>query len=502
MIGLNGYYHTPRKTNKLYFPFCIKNRWGMKTDDNEVILSPTYDYIDSFYSEHGFGIALVRKDKLYGFINIKGEVIVPIQFEYDEITRGVYEIDPEKKISSKIVALKMKKEYIYIDSKGEKISNLLFDKGSEYSFMNNGVVKYQNRFGILSKNGTFLIKPIYDSITYYDNENIIVKKDNQCLLINIQGDIKIDSLYENIQFIGDDKYIIKLNNTFGVVDSKNNIVFYPIYKEIIYRFWEKNDLTLIDKDGVTFYYSIQTKQLVKIDKKYHNIYKFSDGYRVEKKDTQNNNIGFLDLKRDVVLAPKYNSIEVNNGIIIATKLDDSSSYIYKTNGSFIMKLDVDYISNLHKGILLVHKDKKEGFINLEDSRNYLHMRDKISILSTTMINVKVEERWGVVDYDGNYLLEPIYDVKIVRLNNYYLVSKNKKLAIFDHEFNQKCDFIFDRYCRTFENNYIFLIVNGYFGLYDYTKLKFIIPAQYDNITYEIGDYYTCIKDETSTLIKI
>ncbi|AEA43454.1 WG repeat-containing protein [Fluviicola taffensis] len=67
-------------------PFCQKTTWGFSTKEGKVVIPCVYESVDFFSDDR---LARVKKNGKYGYINQKGIVVIPL--EYDDCHR-IYEI--------------------------------------------------------------------------------------------------------------------------------------------------------------------------------------------------------------------------------------------------------------------------------------------------------------------------------------------------------------------------------------------------------------------------
>lgn len=65
------------------YPFVENEKFGVKDDSGKLILEARYDYISGFHKFVGpdSPSAIIGCNGLYGIVNYKGEIIVPIEYE-------------------------------------------------------------------------------------------------------------------------------------------------------------------------------------------------------------------------------------------------------------------------------------------------------------------------------------------------------------------------------------------------------------------------------------
>jgi hypothetical protein len=173
-------------------PFLNKDKWGFKRGD-ELVIDCIYDYVeqDDYFTYNRFGendLAPVCKNKLFGFINKNGELIIDFQYS------GANEF-------------------------------------------NNGfavVVNIKNKEGVIDSDNKVIIDFKYDEVHHFNDDLYIVKLNEKYGLVNTENIIVLDIDYDAglDGIINDRALIIKGSGTdelWGFIDSKGKIIIEPIY---------------------------------------------------------------------------------------------------------------------------------------------------------------------------------------------------------------------------------------------------------------------------------
>jgi len=134
------------------------------------------------------------------------------------------------------------------------------NEGKEYA-----IVKYEGKYGIISRDNKMLVKPIYDSISKFFNGFALIKVDNK----------------------------------YGFLDKEFNVVQKPIFKDAR-EFLA--DVTFVQSTADGKWGCITKDMDLKINAKYDEIYNLYNGFaRVKNGDKW----GFINDKCEVVVEPKY-----------------------------------------------------------------------------------------------------------------------------------------------------------------------------------------------------
>ncbi|MGZ3862460.1 MAG: WG repeat-containing protein [Bacteroidia bacterium] len=138
-----------------------KDKMYYLIDYSNKVLSARYDEIADF-SE---GMAIVKKNNLYGAINLNGEEIVKPAFE----NLGDY--------SEGLAAFNKNGQYGFIDKQGFTFISPMYNWVSPFK---NGAcrVQYNKFYGLINKKGDFIIKPEYDILDEASKGIYLLVKNN------------------------------------------------------------------------------------------------------------------------------------------------------------------------------------------------------------------------------------------------------------------------------------------------------------------------------------
>ncbi len=196
---------------------CIVNKdglYGYIDEKLNIAIDLQYDEAEQFHhiinylspiessemSELDQYLARVKKDSKYGLINLKGDLILPI--EYEKIEK--FTITKNKDI---IYLIKIYGKYGFVNYKGKYIINKFFDEAKSFWKKGYAPIKIKDYWTIIDINGDYPIKlkfqDIGDSTSNYD-EYLTVKLDNKWGILD-----------ENLKLYmpqGEDNFIIHKNN--------------------------------------------------------------------------------------------------------------------------------------------------------------------------------------------------------------------------------------------------------------------------------------------------
>lgn len=272
---------------------------GIVGKDGTIMVPPVYDDVDPFY-ESGLGqFVKVQSGQNSGMVNLKGEVIIPVEFKWIGEEKGLLK-----------------------------------------------VVTADGRFGLYDKTGKVVMPPEYQGIGDSDTEKsavlILTKEDNSYNFLNkdtrqvLLKDPVIEYGYVHDQegllnpFSGVDSHLLYLkgkNGKFGMLNEISGLLDIPmVYDEIIRRF----------EDEKSTYFSVRKgKKYGLVDGHNHAVIPFdydainidlmgSDGLIVV---ARGNKFGAVDLGNKVRIPFQYNDLQ---------RVSNTGLYKAKAGGHYLI----------------------------------------------------------------------------------------------------------------------------------------------------------------------
>lgn len=177
-----------------------------------------YDYIEGDLPTSIYSFRIGEK---YGYINTKGEEIIPAKFQYAARFQGNYAIVKNNGKSG------------IIDKKGATVlpfvyDNILYKHSFEFDQYNydNAEVFYlskNGKYGILDKKLKTIVAIEYDVISNFNEGYAYVKKEGKYGFINKKGELVIPLEYDDAYPFTEGVAGVLKNGKWGYIDSQNNV---------------------------------------------------------------------------------------------------------------------------------------------------------------------------------------------------------------------------------------------------------------------------------------
>ncbi len=200
MIHINGTKITEPIYNMVYGQNYSENwivqtdgKYGVINSQGNIIVPLIYEKITHVVNQND-AIAVRLNDK-FGYVYYSKEII---PFEYDEAL-------PFK---SGIARVKKDGLYHFINKKNKILCSFEHEggwNGQEYFSDNLSIIKLNGKFGYINKKGKTVIKPIFDSAVNFKQGIALVQKEGLYGFIDKKGEIIIPIKYEILSDLNDDR---------------------------------------------------------------------------------------------------------------------------------------------------------------------------------------------------------------------------------------------------------------------------------------------------------
>ena len=455
---------------------------------NNLKLKGDYDKVDIFSN----GLASIQKNKKVGYINSKGELIIPLKYDTGgyfnqnglaEVSLGkkygfinqqgqevipiIYEMVKGEQLDDVVIVRKNYK-WAFFDSKGRQLSDFLYHdvqrawKNDRTTFFENGPasVKQNGKYSFLNRD----LKPafsnvVFDSATSFDsNRNAIVMNKGKFGIIKDDGQYGVPLKYDLIEnFKGNSNpefYFFEKGNIKGLLNKNLKKIAeakrddysssFSLQGDYISSQNFKGKYGLIDAEGnekIPFIYD-------------EGLYFDRDDYSIAKK---NNRFGIINLNNVELVPISYQSLDPVFDQWDEKPKGSANYFVAKTEyGAKIIDLNnktmlsgyesIDPIFNDHFK-LIVQKNKKFGIVDLKNKIILPVEYDEISNWTEygprhSKFIVK-NGKTGLIDHESfKITIPPIYD-QFRYLNGLIFAKRNDKAGIITEDGKVLCDFIYD-----------------------------------------------------------
>lgn len=203
-------------------PLTVRKRsqngkWGYAVDfegcTTEQIVAPRFDVAEKFGNN---GLAKVKDSEKWGYINLKGEEVVPFQF--DEVGDFSYGLAP----------VKSNGKWGYSDTQGHLVGPLTFDAVSGIWHDNLSAVEVNGKWGYINPQGDTVIPPKFDHVTEFSEGVAKVESNGKWGLIDILGNAVIPLDFDVIFSTADpDLLLVVSDRKYGYFNARGQAIILP-----------------------------------------------------------------------------------------------------------------------------------------------------------------------------------------------------------------------------------------------------------------------------------
>lgn len=170
--------------------------------------------------------------------------------------------------------------------------------GPEYA-----IVKYEGKYGIINKDNKMIVKPIYDSISKLYNGFSVVEQDGKFGYLNEKFELVQEAVFLNAREFSADVTFVQSPSSekWGCITKEMDLKIDGVYDEV-YSFNE--NFARVVKDGKWGFVNSECKEIV--SPKYEYVYDFSNDYA---KVEENGSISYINKKGEKITKDVFTSGE-------------------------------------------------------------------------------------------------------------------------------------------------------------------------------------------------
>ncbi len=193
--------------------------------------------------------------------------------------------------------------------------------------------------------------------------------------------------------------------------------------------------------------------------------------------------GFINRHGDIVIEPKYKDARNFSDNLALVVFDDDDDGFIDKKGAIILKGKFPNLHEFKQGLSSFRKNGKVGFIDTKGDTVIEHKFDWLihhfNEYGTAVVSMGegAEEKWGMINRQGEFVIQPIYKSMPNVSEGLVVVSNNDKMGFMDEKGNLVIDYIFDS-ALPFSEGLASVSINGKAGYIDKTG-KMIFEVDVD-----------------------
>lgn len=386
---------------------------GLINADGTMIFPTENDAIFNFES---YGFYSVKKGNLYGIYFLETKKSTEIEFE--NISKdGIGYVMPTKN----------KKRGVF-NLKGEQIVPFEYDDDfiAQLSGIGFRVSKNKKR-GIIDKNGIVIVPAIYDDVnTFYENgftDFFKVESDKKSGIVNIKGETIIPVEFDGI---GEENGMFKVvtsqpDRKFGLYDKSGKVIIPATYQWITNSDTENSKITILKKEAHSYNFLNDKNQVIFPENVIEYGYILDEDNLLNPLTSNNHSLLFIKDKNG-----KYGMLNEQTGTIAIPTVYDEILQRFETAKHTYLSVKkgakFGLINEANEVVIPIVYDA----ISLNFSRNSYN--DETDLNNTVV--VKKGKKFGMVNFNNEIQIPFQYNaLERISANGLYKAKKDKKYQI-------------------------------------------------------------------------
>jgi hypothetical protein len=455
------------------------------------------------YNQHGY---IDYQDDRYGFINHNGNQL--LNYEYDYISFGdYYEMAPIRK---HLIITKNGKMGVADSSTGFMIIEPVYDNMRKENWIElydfraekDGVIY------LFNENGKLLFNLDYDEVSFPSEARMAVKDDNKWGFVGPDGQVVVEPIYEQVENYFNGYSKVMQNGKWGLIDHAGNVIVEPQYEDLTLRlgvappdgvlahFLSNNTVGLLDFVGRVIFEG--PRESFKLGSKHDGIYhplETIGNYLIFVEDGR---YGIKSITGELVEEPVFEDFRISRfmdyyedytGPTVAqdyTAFKKEGYWAYFKDGEFVTDFKFTEINGYGLPIffdglvqLVVNEEGSEGLYDLKNNRYIVApgKYDSVSYLKNGRIIVSINNMRGVIDKNGNEIIE-LGSFESTFTRNRYVVRNDGKYGFVDRNGNKIIEPVYD--WVTFPvNQVVMALKDGMLEFIDLEGQQVVEPVEVD-----------------------
>lgn len=366
-----------------------------------------------------------------------------------------------------VFTVSLNDKYGFIDEFGEEIVKPKYDLAKCF-YCDRAVVKSNEKWGYVNTLGEVVIPIKYDYCNdFYDNL-AAVNKNDKWGFIDTSGKMITPCIYDSVRNFHNGLAAVKLNSKWGFINTSGKIIIPPLYygaddfsngKCLIsmkYYSSEKDApcamYGLIDRFGN---YIIKPDSIYKIGQDQNNnltkIFLYENGKYY---GGIANNSGEILVKFGIDEYKKTSSY-FHDGLLWVKSPNCSEGFVNKKN-EVVVPIEYKTVWDFKNGTAIVQcYDNKKGIIDTKGNYIIAPNYDSIERLETGLFEVSIKNKHGIMNIDGTYLIQPQYE-DLTHISKHFLLAKsNGKWGVIDYSEKIHKDFQYDSIYKIIDSKYLY-----------------------------------------------
>lgn len=402
---------------------------------------------DLYIAEVKHGLATIKRGNYLGVIDVKGNIIIPINQDSIWLDEGLIFTKIKKsdghswklhnqngkrignfyyqeleRVNSECIRAKRNNKWGFLNNAGIEVSPFSFDSLEVFE---NGFAKvlHQDMFGVIDNNGKWVVTPHKDEIEIFKN-HFIYRFGSEKGIINKSGEILFRSQSE-IHQLGEFFTVKNSENKFILLNQEGNRAILEAVDTVYYA---QPSLYIYQNREQWHMLNSSNMQSTALNNNIQQILIMSEGLIMAEIDDY---WGFLRQDGSLSIANRYDSLQFYSEGLAAVELIGNWGFI-DPDEKIIIQPNYESATPFKENLSIVEKDGDFGMINNSGKIILATKYDKIEQLKDFILLYK-DDLIGLANSAGELLRNIQYSSIEAVGKSHFLVSKNGKYGIISNK---------------------------------------------------------------------
>jgi hypothetical protein len=383
---------------------CEQCYWGYLDTLGQIMVQPQFSFARDFINDVG----IVENEGKWGAVNRADKMVLPAIYD------GVHFLE---NTGNKILRVyNNQQKYGLIDTLGQVTVNLQYDKIGAF---NEGrlAVKRNGSWGFVNENGLEVIPCRFQRVKNFYGGLAAVKLSNKWGVIDKQGNTVIDFQYTRIGNFRDALTWVYTSKGAGYINAANEMIIEPKFNK---AFDFQDGLARVVVDGKYGLVNLKGEYVVR--PKYSYIEEFDEnGLSIVRLGKSRIRYGLMDRSGRVITNKSYKEIQPFQEGLSAVKYKGEYGFV-NVDGELVIPAIYSKVANFQEGRAAVQRNGLCGYIDKAGEEVvHLEFSKCLDFDKGKAVVYKGYRRGGLIDLNGNYIIEP-------SLNRLYHFSDGRGLV--------------------------------------------------------------------------
>lgn len=368
---------------------CEQCYWGYIDTLGQLAVQPQFSFARNFVNEVG----IVENESKWGAVNREDKMVLPAIYD------GVHFLEnTENKI---LRVYNNQQKYGLIDTLGQVTVNLKYDKIGAFN-ESRLAVKRNGSWGFVDENGLEVIPCRFQRVKNFYGGLAAVKLSNKWGVVDKQGNIVIDFQYTRIGNFKDDLTWVYTSKGAGYINAANEMVVEPQFNK---AFDFQEGLARVVVDGKYGLIDLEGKYIVR--PKYSYIEEFNEhGISIVRMGKSRIRYALMDRSGRIITSKAYKQIQPFNEGLAAVKYKGDYGFVNAT-GALVIPAIYSKVADFQEGRAAVQRNGLCGYIDTQGEEVvHLEFSKCLDFDNGKAVVYKGYRRGGLIDLNGNYIIEP------------------------------------------------------------------------------------------------